>query len=131
MSQIPRYFKFSLIITIVLVVSGSVLACGTASTPAPSATPEQELAEVPTATPTVPPASPTPVPPSPTPTTEPSPTSSPTTIPPSPTTEPSPTPAPEVASSDDSCISCHTDQEQLIATAKDEEVVESLSEGEG
>jgi hypothetical protein len=32
---------------------------------------------------------------------------------------------------DDSCVTCHTDQEQLIAPADEEEVVEELSEGEG
>jgi hypothetical protein len=32
---------------------------------------------------------------------------------------------------DDSCVTCHTDQEMLIATADEEEVVEELSEGEG
>jgi len=36
-----------------------------------------------------------------------------------------------MASSDESCINCHTDQEKLIATVKEEEVVEALSEGEG
>ena len=29
------------------------------------------------------------------------------------------------------CVECHTDQERLIANAKEEEVGESLSEGEG
>ncbi len=51
--------------------------------------------------------------------------------PPTPTTAPSPTPVPELAAPDDGCVSCHTDQEQLIATADEEEVVEELSEGEG
>lgn len=33
--------------------------------------------------------------------------------------------------SDDSCIACHTDQEQLQATAEEEVETEELSEGEG
>ena len=50
-------------------------------------------------------------------------------VPPStPTTAPSPTPPPAVMASDDSCVTCHTDQEMLIATAEEEEVVEALSE---
>ena len=51
--------------------------------------------------------------------------------PPTPTTAPSPTPPPAVMASDDSCVTCHTDQEMLIANAEEEEVVEVLSEGEG
>jgi hypothetical protein len=51
--------------------------------------------------------------------------------PPTPTTEASPTPPPAVIAPDDGCVDCHTDQEQLIATADEEEVVEELSEGEG
>jgi nitrate/TMAO reductase-like tetraheme cytochrome c subunit len=33
--------------------------------------------------------------------------------------------------SNESCINCHTDQEQLQATAEEEVETESLSEGEG
>jgi len=131
MSQIPRYFRFSLIIAMVLVVTGTILACGT------SLTPEVQVAEVPSSTPTTS-FSPTPSPtdtPLPTPTVPlpASPTPSPTVPPPSPTPAPavSPTPSPAMASSDESCVNCHTDQEQLIANAKEEEVVEALSEGEG
>jgi hypothetical protein len=51
--------------------------------------------------------------------------------PPTPTTVPSPTPPPAVMAPDDGCVTCHTDQEMLIATADEEEVVEELSEGEG
>jgi len=51
--------------------------------------------------------------------------------PPTPTSEASPTPPPAVIAPDDGCVACHTDQEQLIATADEEEVVEALSEGEG
>lgn len=36
-----------------------------------------------------------------------------------------------VSVSDDSCIACHTDKEQLQATAEEEVETESLSEGEG
>jgi hypothetical protein len=45
-----------------------------------------------------------------------------------PSPQPSATPA---AISNESCINCHTNQEQLKATAKEEVVVENLSEGEG
>ena len=45
-----------------------------------------------------------------------------------PKTTPTASPA---AVSDDSCIACHTDQEQLQATAEEEVETESLSEGEG
>lgn len=51
--------------------------------------------------------------------------------PPTPTREASPTPPPAIIAPDDGCEGCHTDQEQLIATADEEEVVEKLSEGEG
>lgn len=51
--------------------------------------------------------------------------------PPTPTTPATPTDAPSLTAPDDSCVSCHTDKEQLIATGKEEEVAESLSEGEG
>lgn len=51
--------------------------------------------------------------------------------PPTPTTAPSPTPSPAIIAPDDGCLNCHTNQEQLIATAEEEEVVEKLSEGEG
>ena len=51
--------------------------------------------------------------------------------PPTPTTPAEPTPPPATVAPDDGCVTCHTDQEQLIATADEEEVVETLSEGEG
>jgi hypothetical protein len=51
--------------------------------------------------------------------------------PPTPTLPAEPTPAPAVIAPDDGCVDCHTDQERLIATADEEEVVEELSEGEG
>jgi len=42
-----------------------------------------------------------------------------------------PTPPPAVLAPDDGCVTCHTDQAMLQETAKEEEVVEPLSEGEG
>jgi hypothetical protein len=50
---------------------------------------------------------------------------------PTPTTPPTPVPTPILLAPDDSCVECHTNQEMLIATAKEEGVVEELSEGEG
>jgi len=48
-------------------------------------------------------------------------------------TEASPTimPTEEVVSQVDYCLSCHTDKEQLISTAKPEEPVEAESKGVG
>ena len=51
--------------------------------------------------------------------------------PPTPTTAAAPTTTPALTAPDDSCVGCHYDQEQLIATADEEEVAEELSEGEG
>lgn len=130
MNQIPHILKPSMIAVCTLAIAGLVMACGTTSPATPAAQAEKtiEVAEAPSPTLAVV-ASPT-VQSSPT--TAPSPTSSPTpTTVPSPTVAPSPTLSPTVVASNDSCIQCHTDKEQLIATAKEEEVVEKLSEGEG
>jgi hypothetical protein len=51
--------------------------------------------------------------------------------PPTPTKVPSPTPPPAIMAPDDGCLTCHSSQEMLEATADEEEVVEVLSEGEG
>jgi small neutral amino acid transporter SnatA (MarC family) len=51
--------------------------------------------------------------------------------PPTPATEASPTSPPAIIAPDDGCVTCHTNQETLIATAKEEEAGEVLSEGEG
>ncbi|MFZ5910241.1 MAG: hypothetical protein ACOYYU_09525 [Chloroflexota bacterium] len=40
-------------------------------------------------------------------------------------------PTEEVVAEVDTCLSCHTDKEQLIATAKPEEAAESESKGVG
>ncbi len=51
---------------------------------------------------------------------------------PAPATELPPTPkATEIVIEPDYCVECHTDKEQLIASAKPEEVVESESSGAG
>ena len=54
-----------------------------------------------------------------------------TAILPTPTTEPTLEPTVEVVVQIDQCVSCHTDKEQLIATAKPEEEVEGESSGVG
>lgn len=51
--------------------------------------------------------------------------------PPTPTIPATATEPPALTAPDDGCVSCHYDKEQLIATGKEEEVVEELSEGEG
>jgi hypothetical protein len=51
--------------------------------------------------------------------------------PPTPTMPATPTEIPALTAPDDSCVSCHTNKEQLVATGDEEEVGESLSEGEG
>lgn len=130
MNPIPRILKPGMLAVCTLSMAGLVMACGTTSPSTPAAQVEKiiEVAETPTAK-LVAVASPTALS---TPTTAPSPTSSPTaTTVPSPTIAPSPTSSPTAVLSNDSCIQCHTDKEQLIATAKEEEVVEQLSEGEG
>lgn len=48
-----------------------------------------------------------------------------------PAATPSPKVSPTAVASNDSCIACHTDEEQLKATAEEEVEVEKLSEGEG
>jgi hypothetical protein len=125
-----------LIVTgLILIAAGLTVACGAASTPlAPTHQAVEEVAQAPSATllPTGTPTS------QPTATLEASPTLQPTwtatasaTLLPSPTAVASPMPSPTVVVSNDSCLSCHTDEEQLLATAREEVVVESLSEGEG
>ena len=101
MSQTPLVVKLSMFAALALIVAGLVMACG--ATPAPTPVPRQPTAEVEVAK----------VPP------------------PTPTTAPTPTPPPAIIAPDDGCEDCHTDKERLIATAKEEEVVEELSEGEG
>ncbi|GAB4427072.1 MAG: hypothetical protein Kow0031_07010 [Anaerolineae bacterium] len=51
--------------------------------------------------------------------------------PPTPTKVPTPTPPPAIMAPDDGCVACHSSEEMLKETAKEEEVAEVLSEGEG
>jgi len=44
---------------------------------------------------------------------------------------PAPSAVAEEPVNDQNCVDCHTDEERLKETAKEEEVKESLSEGEG
>ncbi len=100
MGQTSIYFKIGLSVALTLIISGLVMACGTAApTPMPrTPTAEVEMAKVP---------------------------------PPTPITPATATPPPAIMAPDDGCVDCHSNQELLIATAKEEEVVEALSEGEG
>jgi len=97
------YLKIGILIVLTLVIAGLIMACGSTPTPLPLQPEEKVEENVKVAE----------VPP------------------PTPTTAPTPTPTPVVIASSDSCESCHTDKEQLIATADEEEAVEELSEGEG
>jgi len=58
-------------------------------------------------------------------------TTEPTETPVPPTETPEPTNTPEPVVDDSACITCHTSQETLQTLAVEEEVAESLSEGEG
>lgn len=51
--------------------------------------------------------------------------------PPTPTKVPTPTPPPAIIAPDDGCVTCHNSEEMLKETAKEEDVAEVLSEGEG
>jgi hypothetical protein len=93
--------RFRLIIVAALGLAGLVAACGGVPAPTPMPLPTQPQGEVAV------------VPP------------------PTPTSPATPTPPPAIIAPDDGCVACHTNQERLIATAKDEEAVEVLSEGEG
>ena len=50
---------------------------------------------------------------------------------PTPTTAPTPVPTAVLLAPDDGCVECHTSDAMLQETAKEDVVVESLSEGEG
>jgi outer membrane biosynthesis protein TonB len=132
MSRTKMYFArragVTMVLGLLLLVALVLAGCGGEPVPAPTEPPAPtEVSAVtvaPTDAPTEPPA-PTDVPteePTPEPTeapTEPSPTAT-------PTEEPTPEPV-----DDTGCITCHTDEETLKALAKEPEVTESLSEGEG
>ena len=101
MGLTSKYLKIVLISSLSLLLGGLVVACATVPMPTPVPQPTREGVDVAEAPP------------------------------PTPTLPASPTPPPPTIAPDDSCVSCHTDQERLIATADEEEVVEELSEGEG
>jgi hypothetical protein len=101
MTQISRYLRLIVISALILLLAGLVMACGGMPAPTPEPRPTQDKGEVAI------------IPP------------------PTPTTPASPTPPPAIIAPDDGCVDCHTDQEKLIATADEEEVGETLSEGEG
>ncbi len=101
MSQIGQYFKIIIFSALILIVAGLIVGCGSAA------------------------VTPHPLPPTPTD------VQVAVVPPPTPTSEASPTPPPAIIAPDDGCVECHTDQERLIATADEEEIVETLSEGEG
>lgn len=102
MNQLSHYFKTGLVATLALLASAVLAGCGLSSSP-PTPIPLPTPGDVQLAV----------VPP------------------PTPTTAPSPTPPPAIIAPDDGCVTCHTDQAMLQETAKPEEVVEALSEGEG
>jgi len=51
--------------------------------------------------------------------------------PPTPSTPATPTPPPAIMAPDDGCVECHSSEETLKETAKEEMIAEALSEGEG
>jgi hypothetical protein len=101
MGQKAPILKLIMVSALMLLLAGLVMACGGTPVPTPEPRPTQDKGEVAV------------IPP------------------PTPTTPASPTPPPAIIAPADSCVDCHSDQEKLIATADEEEVVEGLSEGEG
>ena len=101
MSQRSIYFKMGLTMAFALIAADLIMACG--STPPPMSNPPTAQPEAEVAV----------VPP------------------PTPTIPATATPPPAIIAPDDGCVECHSNQEMLQATAEEEVVVESLSEGEG
>lgn len=101
MDQLSRNLKLTAVTMLILLAAGVVAACGATPAPTPLPLPTDEAGEVAVMPP------------------------------PTPTVPATPTPPPAIMAPNDSCETCHTNQEMLIATADEEEVVESLSEGEG
>jgi hypothetical protein len=114
-------WRWATLVALLILIPLVLLACGE-----PTAAPTDPPASEPAATEV------SAKPPTPTtaPTDPPTPTDVPTEPPPTDTPEPTEEPTPVVLD-DSACITCHTSEETLKAMAVEEEVTESLSEGEG
>ena len=107
-------WKGTMIVALFLLVPLILSGCGEEATVDTQPTPVATETSAPTSIPTESPV----------------PTEVPTERPPTDTPPPTEEPTPEVADNT-ACIACHTDETTLRAVAEEEELAESLSEGEG